>query len=80
MNTIMKTEKQIQAIRKSQGITQTELAEALHVSRQEVLCDIFTETNNPSILPKIEFNIQKFSPEKQAQLLDIIKYITSRLA
>lgn len=109
MNTTMKTGKRIQAIRKSKGLTQIELAEALLVSpsfmsrienglssltldfvcqiadtlqvpRQEVLCDVFTVTDTPSISQKIEINIQKFSPKKQEEILDIIEYIVSRLA
>lgn len=104
----METGKRIQAIRKAQGMTQHELAEALHVSpsfmsriengsssltldfvckiadalqvpRQEVLCDIFTEPDDISISQRIELNIQKFSPEKQTEILDIIEFISSRL-
>ena len=46
-----------------------EIADALQVTRQEVLRDVFTYTKDDSILisKKIEINIQKFSPEKQSR-------------
>ena len=52
-----------------------EIADALQVTRQEVLRDVFTYTKDDSILisKKIEINIQKFSPEKQAEILDVLE-------
>lgn len=56
-----------------------EIADALHVTHQEVLHDVFTYTNDDSILisKKIEINIQKFSPEKQVEILDVLEFLTS---
>ena len=58
-----------------------EIADALQVTRQEVLRDVFTYTKDDSILisKKIEINIQKFSPEKQAEILDVLEFLASRL-
>ena len=54
-----------------------EIADALQVTRQEVLRDVFTYTKDDSILisKKIEINIQKFSPEKQAEILDVLEFL-----
>ena len=51
-----------------------EIADALQVTRQEVLRDVFTYTKDDSILisKKIEINIQKFSPEKQAEITNSV--------
>ena len=59
-----------------------EIADALQVTRQEVLRDVFTYTKDDSILisKKIEINIQKFSPEKQAEILDVLEFLASRLS
>ena len=58
-----------------------EIADALQVTRQEVLRDVFTYTKDDSILisKKIEINIQRFSPEKQAEILDLRTFIQYRL-
>ena len=59
-----------------------EIADALQVTRQEVLRDVFTYTKDDSIpiSKKIEINIQKFSPEKQAEILDVLEFLASRLS
>ena len=59
-----------------------EIADALQVTRQEVLRDVFTYTKDDSIpiSKKIEINIQKFSPEKQAEILDVLEFLSSRLS
>ena len=56
-----------------------EIADALQVTRQEVLRDVFTYTKDDSIpiSKKIEINIQKFSPEKQAEILDVLEFLAS---
>ncbi|MSS42010.1 helix-turn-helix domain-containing protein [[Clostridium] scindens] len=59
-----------------------EIADALQVTRQEVLRDVFTyaKDDNIPISKKIEINIQKFSPEKQAEILDVLEFLASRLS
>ena len=77
----MKTGERIKTIRKSLDFV-CEIADALQVTRQEVLRDVFTYTKDDSILisKKIEINIQKFSPEKQAEILDVLEFLASRLS
>lgn len=60
-----------------------EIANALHVARQEIFCDLFihyqTEAAN-SISQKIEINIKKFPMQKQNEILAVIEFLASRLS
>ncbi len=59
-----------------------EIADALQVPRQDILCDIFTESvdGQSALSHKIEINVRKFSPEKQTEILDVLEFLASRLS
>lgn len=56
------------------------VAKALQVTPQEVLCDIFIyPEGEPSTSEKIKITVEKFSPERQLILLETLEFLASRL-
>lgn len=56
------------------------VAKALHVTPQEILCDIFIyPEGEPSISEKVKITIEKFSPERQLVFLETLEFLASRL-
>lgn len=106
---VMKIGERIRSIRKSQGITQADLAtaihvtpsfmnyieqglslpslehicniaSALHVTPQDVLCDIFVySTTDLSTSEKIKIEIEKLPCEQQSFFLRLVKGYVSQL-
>lgn len=105
----MKIGERIRLIRQSKGITQSDLANAIHVTPsfmnhieqgssvpalehicnianalqvtpQEILCDIFVyPKDNPSTSEKIKITVEKFLPQHQLILLEVLELLASRL-
>ncbi|MSS42033.1 helix-turn-helix transcriptional regulator [[Clostridium] scindens] len=60
-----------------------EIADALHVVRQEIFCDLlinYQTEKADSISQKIELNIKKFPTQKQDEILAVIEFLASRLS
>ena len=60
-----------------------EIADALHVARQEIFCDLLINYQTEevdSISQKIEINIKKFPTQKQDEILAVIEFLASRLS
>lgn len=60
-----------------------EIADALHVARQEIFCDLlinYQTEEADSISQKIELNIKKFPTQKQDEILAVIEFLASRLS
>lgn len=57
------------------------IAEALHVTPQDILCDIFVypEEKEGSIAEQAKFLIEKLPIQKQKEILSILKFIHSSL-
>ena len=56
------------------------IAEALNITPQDLLCDIFVyDTNTLSTSEKIAATVEKFSPAMQSIILETLEYLSSRL-
>lgn len=55
------------------------IADALNVTPQHILCDLFVYNNDISTSEKIKILVQKFPPQKQLLILNLLEYLSSHI-
>ncbi len=55
------------------------ISDALDITPQDILCDLFVYNDDLSTPEKIKILVQKFPPEKQLLILDLLNYLSSRI-